>query len=572
LRLGGTILDKFNVIIIGAGPAGLKTAMRLRRLDFKQKILVIDKSSYPSFAACGMPFYLEGLVKDFDDLRKTSFESLRNENYFKNYGNIDLLLNYLVTEINPDSKTISTLNMLDNKETRFQYDKLVIATGSKAIIPPIEGLSIEDENVFTLKDPTDSIKVKSYLDKNEVNKVCILGAGLIGCEIASSLFNLNIDVSIFEIFDWPLAALIDKEIGLYLKKQMFNNGMEVYTSEKIIKFISENNKTIKAVSNKREVEADMFLICSGVKPNTEIAKRAGLKLSPRGSIITNEFLQTSNPDIYAVGDCIEIKNLITNKTFYSPMATYANRLGRLVANNIMQNNSQAFEGAIGTAIVKILEINVARTGLSEREAKESGIDFETIYYSGFDKPHYMPGSNKMNIKLIFDKKTDNLIGAQCIGNKASVDKTIDVAATIIQNKIPYYKALTLDLSYSPPFSNSVDILVQGFQIYENKKNKMYKAISFEEVKEILERNKESEDIVLLDVRSKDEFKRVPSPFKNAINIPIDFLYSSDLEYIKNKKIIIFCGTGSRSYQASIMLKSKGFEEVYNLEAGLSGFY
>ncbi|WP_448588787.1 FAD-dependent oxidoreductase [Thermodesulfobium sp.] len=565
-------MDKFNVIIIGAGPAGLKTAMRLRRLDFKQKILVIDKSSYPSFAACGMPFYLEGLVKDFDDLRKTSFESLRNENYFKNYGNIDLLLNYLVTEINPDSKTISTLNMLDNKETRFQYDKLVIATGSKAIIPPIEGLSIEDENVFTLKDPTDSIKVKSYLDKNEVNKVCILGAGLIGCEIASSLFNLNIDVSIFEIFDWPLAALIDKEIGLYLKKQMFNNGMEVYTSEKIIKFISENNKTIKAVSNKREVEADMFLICSGVKPNTEIAKRAGLKLSPRGSIITNEFLQTSNPDIYAVGDCIEIKNLITNKTFYSPMATYANRLGRLVANNIMQNNSQAFEGAIGTAIVKILEINVARTGLSEREAKESGIDFETIYYSGFDKPHYMPGSNKMNIKLIFDKKTDNLIGAQCIGNKASVDKTIDVAATIIQNKIPYYKALTLDLSYSPPFSNSVDILVQGFQIYENKKNKMYKAISFEEVKEILERNKESEDIVLLDVRSKDEFKRVPSPFKNAINIPIDFLYSSDLEYIKNKKIIIFCGTGSRSYQASIMLKSKGFEEVYNLEAGLSGFY
>ncbi|AEE14383.1 CoA-disulfide reductase [Thermodesulfobium narugense DSM 14796] len=565
-------MDKFNVIVIGAGPAGLKTAMRLKRLDFNQKILVIDKGTYPSFAACGMPFYLEGLVKDFDDLRKTSFGSLRDENYFKNYANIDLLLDYLVTEIDPESKTVVVLNNVSHDTFRFQYNKLVIATGSKAIVPPIEGLSIEDENLFTLKDPSDSIKVKSYLEKNKVNSACILGAGLIGCEVASSLFNSNIDVSIFEIFDWPLAALIDKEIGLYLKKQMFNNGMEIFTGEKVVKFVSKNKKTIKAISEKREVNADIFLICSGVRPDTEIAKKAGLEVSTKGAIITNEFLQTSNPDIYAVGDCIEIKNLLTNKTFYAPMATYANRLGRLVANNIMNNNTQTFDGSIGTAIVKVLDFNIAKTGLSEKEAKDLNIDFETVYYSGFDKPHYMSESNKINIKLIFDKKTDNLIGAQCIGKKANVDKTIDIAATIIQNKILNNKVLNLDLSYSPPFSNSVDILIQGFQIYENKKNNMYKGISFEEVKEILENDKNMENVVLLDVRSEDEFKKVPSPFKNVINIPIDYLYNSDLEYIKNKKIIIYCGTGSRSYQASVMLKSKGFREVYNLEAGVSGFY
>ncbi|AWB10086.1 NADPH-dependent 2,4-dienoyl-CoA reductase, sulfur reductase [Thermodesulfobium acidiphilum] len=565
-------MDKFNVIVIGAGPAGLKTAMRLKRLDFNQRILVIDKGTYPSFAACGMPFYLEGLVKDFNDLQKTSFGSLRDKNYFKNYANIDLLLNYLVTEIDPKSKTVLALNNASNEKFKFQYNKLVISTGSQAIVPPIEGLSIEDKNLFTLKSPSDVIKIKSYLEENEVNSVCILGSGLIGCEVASSLFNSNIDVSLFEIFDWPLATLIDKEIGLYLKKQMFNSGIEIYTGEKIVKFVSENKKTIKAISEKREVNADMFLICSGVRPNTEIAKKAGLEISARGSIVTNEFLQTSNPDIYAVGDCIEIKNLLTNKTFYAPMATYANRLGRLVANNIIKNNSQAFDGAIGTAIVKILDFNIARTGLSEKEAKDLNINFETVYYSGFDKPHYMTESNKINIKLIFDKNTDNLIGAQCIGKKASVDKTIDVAATIIQNKIPHNKVLNLDLSYSPPFSNSVDILVQGFQIYENKKNNMYKGISFEEVKEMFEKDNNMENVVLLDVRSEDEFKRVPSPFKNAINIPIDYLYNSDLEYIKNKKIIIFCGTGSRSYQASVMLKNKGFKEIYNLEAGVSGFY
>ncbi len=565
-------MDKFDVIIIGAGPGGLKTAMRLRRLDFGQKILVIDKGSFPSFGACGMPFYIEGLVKNFDDLRKTSFDSIRDKNYFKNYSNVDVLLEHSVTGIDRDSKTVFVTDKGNNTESKFQYKKLVLATGSKAIVPPIEGLSINSENVFTLKDPTDAEEIKSYLAKNDVKSACIMGAGLIGCEIASSLFNSDIDVSIFEIFDWPLAALVDKEVGLYLKKQMLNNGMEIYTGEKITKFVSENNKTIKAVSDQREVEADIFLICSGVRPDTEIAKKANIEMSPKGSIITNKFLQTSDPDIYAVGDCIEIKNQLTNKNFYAPMATYANRLGRIIANNIMKNNSQAFDGAIGTAIVKILGINIGRTGLSEKEVRDSNIDFETVLYSGYDKPHYMPESKKMNIKLIFDKKDDSLIGAQCIGNEASVDKTIDIAATIIQNKIKFEKLLVLDLSYSPPFSNSVDILVQGFQTYENKKNKMYKAISLEEVKQILEKDRNLENVVLLDVRTEDEFKKAPSPFKKAISIPIEKLYDFDLEYNKDKKIIVFCGTGSRSYQASVMLKDKGFKEVYNLEAGLSAFY
>ncbi len=550
---GVNSVENQKVFVIGAVAAGTKTAAKLKRENPKLDITVITRDEYISYAGCGLPYYLGGVIEEKQELVVKTPED------FKMITDIDVLVSHEAIEIDKENKKVivKDLNTSDIKE--FSYDKLVIATGASPFIPPLEGVNLK--GVFPLRKVEDALEIRELIDNDKIKRAVVIGGGFIGLETAENLKERGIDVSLVELAPHILPGF-DEEIALYAEEHMKEKGVTILTGEKALA-IKGDGKVEKIITDKRELEADMVIMSVGVKPNTELAKGLGIEIGSTRAIKVNEYMETNISDVYAVGDCVETTNLITGKPAWYPMGSTANKMGRVAGINMVSGEDKdSLKGVLGTTVVKLFDINAAKTGLSEKAAKEEGYDAVSIIVPGNDKAHYYPGYRNIITKLIADRKTHKVLGAQIIG-EGVVDKPIDIIATAITFGAKVEDLEKLDLAYAPPFSMAMSTTIVAANVLLNKITGRVDTIS------PLELDKRKDEVVILDTR--DEASHMISSIPNSINIFGEELYMRADELDKEKETVLVCKLGKKAYLSYLDLKEMGFKDVKVLEGGMISY-
>ena len=435
-----------RVIIIGAVAAGMSAAAKLKRSKPEYEVVVYEKGEIVSFGACGLPYFVGGF---FDEPEKMI---ARSPEKFIESG-IDLNILHEVINVDTDNKKVKVKNLKTGEVFEDSYDKLMIATGASSIIPSIKNVNLE--NVSTLKSMEDGIKVKELLNKEENKNIVIIGAGFIGLELVEAAKKLNKNVTILQSGDRILNNVFDKEITDVLEEEIRNHNVDLRLNELAIEFIGEN-KIEKVITNKGEIEADVVIIATGVRPNTDFIKNTSINMLDNGAIIVDEFGRTSVQDIYSAGDCATIKNIVSGKDTYVPLATGANKLGRIVGENLAGANN-SFQGSLGSSCLKVMDMEAGCTGLNENQAKELGLNYKVKFISDFNQTNYYPGRDKIYVKLVYDADTKVILGGQVAGFKDAVQRT-NVIATAIFAKLTTNQLGMLDLCYAPPFARTWDVL------------------------------------------------------------------------------------------------------------------
>lgn len=535
-----------RIIIIGAVAGGTSAATKARRNDESAEIIIYDKDSHISYSGCGMPYYLGGEVEEVDSLTP------RDSAFFKSKYNVEVKTLHEVTKIDVPTKTIEVTNLVTNNKFRDTYDKLIFATGASAIIPPITG--VNNSHVFSLRNIGDMQNIHAYIHKNQPKKAVIIGTGFIGLEVCDTLKKLGIEISLVERLPQIMPAL-DLDMAVYLEEHLKTNGVKVYTGLSAIAI--EKNAVV--LENNKRIDADIVLLCVGVKPNTELAASIGVALGASKGIQVNDKMMTNIADIYACGDCIEQFHQITRKALYRPLGSTANKTGR-IAGDVVTGGDLLFRGILGTGIFRILGLTVAFTGLSQRKAFQEGFDVEVCHNIKPNKPKYM-GGTEMIIKGIADRSTQRLIGVQIIGEEG-VDKRMDVFVTAITFQAKAKDLFHLDLAYAPPFSTTKDPVMYTGMILDNALNQGRKLISANELKEKIETD---ESLQLIDSRVVAQYEK--DHVESAENIPHASLREALKDLDPNALTVTYCNKGVTGNAAQNILLNHGFEKVYNLSGG-----
>ncbi|QJA07963.1 CoA-disulfide reductase [Romboutsia sp. CE17] len=435
-----------RIVIVGAVAAGMSAAAKLKRMKPEYEVVVYEKTDIVSFGACGLPYFVGGFFDEPNNMIARSTEKFRETG-------IDLNIFKEVIAVNTDDKKIRVKDVKSGEIYEDSYDKLMIATGARSIIPPIKNVKLE--NVSTLKTMEDGIKVKEILSKDEIKNVVIIGAGFIGLEAVEAAKKLGKNVTVIQSSDRVLNAVFDKEITDVLEEEIKSHNVELRLEELALEFVGET-KVEKVITNKGEVDADLVIIATGVKPNTEFLKDTSIEMLGNGAIIVDEYGKTSVEDIYSAGDCATIKNIVTGENMFVPLATGANKLGRIVGENLAGANN-AFQGSLASSCIKVMNMEAAATGLTEEKAKKLGLNYKAKFISDFNQTNYYPGRNKIYVKLIYDADTKVILGGQVAGFKDSVQRA-NVLAAAIFGKMTTNQLGMLDLCYAPPFARTWDVL------------------------------------------------------------------------------------------------------------------
>ena len=549
-----------NVVIIGGVAAGLKSAAKVRRGDPKAKITVIERGDLVSYGACGMPYVVSGNVDSIDHLMMTPNGSMRNPSFFKATKNLDILTKTEALRIDRTAKTVRVKDLPSGTESDIPYDKLVIATGSTPVRIPFPG--IELGNIFPMWHPYDAQAIRDLLEGRQVKNAVIIGAGLVGIEMAEAFHRWGVNTTIVEMQDHVFPAFLDPEVALSVEKYAQGNGIDIRMQEKVQRF--EGDGVVRAVvTDKGTYPADVVVLSVGVKPTVALAREAGLEIGSSGAILVNQNMLTSDPDIYAGGDCAENTHMVSGKKMFVALGSIANKHGRVIGENICGANVK-FRGILGTVVVRLLELNVGKTGLTEKEAKAAGYEIVTTMTTGNDRAHYMPESKLLTIKLIADAHSRKVLGIQAFG-EGDVAKRIDVVASVLTFGGTIDDLFDVDLSYAPPFNNPIDNAAVAANTLMNKISGKFKGISTIEAKEKLA----SPKTVFLDVRSPEECKAVRiASCRNVTYIPLAQLRSRMAELGKEDEIVAFCKISLRGYEAECMLEGEGFKDVKVIEGGV----
>lgn len=535
-------------IIIGGVAGGATAAARIRRADESAEIVLIEKGKYISYANCGLPYYVGGIIKEREKLFVQTPES------FGRRFNIDVRVENEVVGIDTVGKRIS-VRRIDGTEYTEHYDKLLLSPGSAPMRPPIKG--IETEGIFTLRNVEDTDRIKNYLDTHAVRDAVVVGGGFIGLEMAENLHNAGVYVSIIEMAEQVMAP-VDFSIASHVHRHLLDKGMSLYLRQGVERFERLNNRIAVYLSSDEKIEADMVLLSIGVRPVTDLAVKAGIDLGERG-IKVNAFLETSAPDVYAVGDAIEFTHPLTGKPWLNYLAGPANRQGRIVADNMVFGNQTEYEGAIGTAIAKVFDLVVGTTGLPAKRLKQMGVDYRSSTTVSLSHAGYYPGAFPLTLKLTFSPIDGHLFGAQCVGNDG-VDKRIDQIAQIIKQGGTVYDLIKTEQCYAPPFSSAKDPIAIAGYAASNIISGAMPVIDWRKL-----RDTDRSQVLLLDVRTPAEFEL--GTIEGAVNIPLDDLRERICEIPRNKKIVIFCAVGLRGYLAQRILMGRGYADVWNLSGG-----
>lgn len=537
-----------KVVIVGGVAGGASAAARIRRLDEFAEIVVFERTDFISYANCGLPYYIGGVIEDEEAL------FLQTPQRFWERFNIKVRVRHEVIAIDPTQKTV-TVYSSDTKTTyEEQYDKLLLSPGAKPAIPAVPG--IENNKIFTLRTVEDTLAIKAFLDRHSCRNITIIGGGFIGLEMAENLVKKQRNVTIIEASDHLLGPL-DSDMASIVHSVVRNHNIHLMLQSKVIGFEQIGKDLFIQTADQQTIQADMVLLCIGVIPDTKLAQTANLELGIKGSIVVDEQMRTSVTDIYAVGDAVEIKHAISGQKTLIQLAGPANKQGRIAADNICGIASK-YPGAQGTSVLKFFDWTIASTGINERQAKEAKSNYDRIVLSPLSHAGYYPGATTMTIKVLYDRSTLHILGAQIIG-KDGVDKRIDVLATAMKAGLKGPELAELDLAYAPPYASAKDpIHFIGYMI-ENIATGKVKQFHYEEIDSLKQKG-----VTLLDTRTISKYKS--GNIDGSIHIPLDELRQKMAQIPKDKPVYILCHSGLRSYLACRILMQNGYD-CYNLSGG-----
>ena len=538
-----------KVVIVGGVAGGATAAARIRRLDEQAQILVFERSGYMSYANCGLPYYIGGEIEDAEELTLQTPES-----FFRRFR-VDVKVRHEVTAIHPQKKTVAVRNLETGEEFEESYDKLLLAPGAKPVVPNMPGVNAK--RLFTLRTVEDTFAIKQFITEHPVKSAVVVGGGFIGLEMAENLRALGMEVTIVQLLD-QLMTPFDPDMAAMIHTQLRSHGVKLQLRTAVQGFAETENGIDVITDRAGTLHADMAVMAIGVSPESTLAAKAGLTLGVRGSIAVNEHMRTSDPDIYAVGDAVQVKNGVTGEETMISLAGPANKQGRIAADNICGRDSR-YRASYGSSILKLFDMTAACTGVSETAARRAGIDADKVILSPMNHAGYYPGGRVMTMKVVFEKKTFRLLGAQIIGYDG-VDKRIDVIAAAIYAGLDAVSLKELDLAYAPPYASAKDpVNMAGFMI-DNIKNGDLRQWFVEEA-DALPRDG---SVTLLDTRTPGEYAR--GHVDGFINIPVDNLRERIGEIEPGKPVYVICQSGLRSYIASRILAGHGFES-YNFAGG-----
>lgn len=535
-------------VIIGGVAGGATAAARLRRVDEKSDILLLEKGKYISYANCGLPYYIGGVIDEREKLLVQTPAS------FGRRFRVDVRVENEVIAIHPQNKTI-TVRTVDGGEYEEIYDKLLLSPGATPVRPPLEG--IDSEGIFTLRNVEDTDRIKSYLTEHAVKRAVVVGAGFIGLEMAENLHHAGVFVSVVEMGNQVMAP-IDFSMAAPVHQHLVQKGVSLYLEEGVTHFQRTEQGITVFLKSGKSIPADMVLLSIGVRPATALAKDAGLKIGEAGGIWVNEYLETSEKDIYAVGDAIEYPHPLTGKPWLNYLANPANRQGRIVADNMVFGNKVSYEGAIGTSIAKVFDMTVASTGLAAKRLKQWEMEYQSSVTHSASHAGYYPDALPLTLKLTFHPVTGKLYGAQCIGYEG-VDKRIDQIAGLIKRGGTIYDLMETEHTYAPPFSSAKDPIAIAGYVASNIISGAMPIITWREL--VQQKN----EVMLIDTRTPEEFSFGSIP--GAINIPLDDLRDRMSEVPTGKPVVLFCAVGLRGYLAQRILMGNGYQNVRNLSGG-----
>ncbi|QZE14010.1 FAD-dependent oxidoreductase [Halosquirtibacter laminarini] len=536
-------------LIIGGVAGGATTAARLRRVDEKSEIIMLEKGPHISYANCGLPYYIGGVIKDRSKLLVQTPES------FGKRFNIDVRIYSEAIEIDSEQKNVTVLNHQTEEKYTLSYDKLVLSPGAKPIVPPIPG--INSPKILTLRNVVDTDRIKEFVDKVAPKKAVVIGAGFIGLEMAENLHHRGIHVSVVEAAP-QVMNMIDPEMASVIHQHFKEQEVGLILNDAVTSFEEINNEVHITLKSGRKLVADLAILSIGVRPDTTLAQKAGIEIGTTGGVKVDQYLETSKKDIYALGDSMEFPHPITNKPTIAYLAGPANKQGRLLADNIVYGHNRAYKGAIGTAIAKVFDLTVATTGLSEKQLVKEGIDYKVSITINGSHAGYYPGATQMTTKIVFSPKDGKIYGAQIVGEKG-VDKRMDMLATIIGMRGNIYDLQEIEHAYAPPFSSAKDPVNQVAFNAENILKGLSNHISPYDM------NNRNEEVFVLDVRTPMEFEL--GHIKGATQVEVDELRNNLDRIPKDKTIFLYCGIGLRGYVATRILLQEGYKHVYNLSGG-----
>lgn len=538
-----------NYLIIGGVAGGATVAARLRRMDEKANIILFERGKYVSYANCGLPYYIGDTINNREKL------FVQTAKGFTDRFRIDIRTEQEVTAIRPDKKEVEIKNLSTGETYTETYDKLVLSPGAEPLRPGIEGIG--SKKIFTLRNVPDTDTIKNYVNTENPKRAIVVGGGFIGLEMAENLYDLGIQVDVVEMANQVMAPL-DFSMAAIVHRQLTDKGVGLHLEDGVSRFEEKDGGVTVHLRSGKQIATDMVLLSIGVRPETKLAKDAGLAIGERGGIAVNDYMQTSDADIYALGDAVEVRHLVTGQPAPIPLAGPANKQGRIVADNIVFGNKKKYPGSIGTSIAKVFDLTVAAAGANAKLLQQNNIPYISSYTHGASHAGYYPGAVPLSIKILFAPENGKLLGAQIVGFNG-VDKRIEMLAQVIQRGGTVHDLAELEHAYAPPYSSAKDPVNMAGFVAENILNKKSRIIQWRELAEL------PADTIRIDVRTHDEYKLGTIP--GFINIPVDELREHLDELPKEKPIVVTCAVGLRGYLAYRILVQNGFKHVRNLSGG-----
>ena len=538
-----------NYLIIGGVAGGATVAARLRRMDEKANIILLERGKYVSYANCGLPYYIGDTINNREKL------FVQTAKGFTDRFRIDIRTEQEVTAIRPDKKEVEIKNLSTGETYTETYDKLVLSPGAEPLRPGIEGIG--SKKIFTLRNVPDTDTIKNYVNTENPKRAIVVGGGFIGLEMAENLYDLGIQVDVVEMANQVMAPL-DFSMAAIVHRQLTDKGVGLHLEDGVSRFEEKDGGVTVHLRSGKQIATDMVLLSIGVRPETKLAKDAGLAIGERGGIAVNDYMQTSDADIYALGDAVETRHLVTGQPTLIPLAGPANKQGRIVADNIVFGNKEKYPGSIGTSIAKVFDLTVATSGANAKLLKRNNIAYISSYTHGVSHAGYYPNAVSLSIKILFAPKNGKLLGAQVVGFDG-VDKRIEMLAQVIQRGGTVYDLAELEHAYAPPYSSAKDPVNMAGFVAENILSEKSRIIQWRELAEL------PADTIRIDVRTHDEYKLGTIP--GFINIPVDELREHLDELPKEKPIVVTCAVGLRGYLAYRILVQNGFKHVRNLSGG-----
>lgn len=563
-------MSEKRIVIVGGVAAGPKAACRVKRLLPDARVTIIDQDSLISYGGCGIPYYVSGDVSDESELRSTSFHMVRDESFFKAAKGVDVLTSTRVLAIDRQGKRVEVENLINSERSTLPYDTLMLATGSSPFVLPIAGVDLD--GVFTISDLHKAIEIKSRIAKGKVERAVVIGGGAIGVEMAEAMADLwEVKTSLVEYMDQLLPGIVDWPMAAMLTNHLRQNTIDVYVGEGATEIVGEDGKVVAVRTDKRTIETDLVIMAAGVRPRSQLAKDAGLQVSPMGAIVVNERMQTSDPNIYAAGDCVEIMHLVTGKKFYAPLGSLANKEGRVVGDN-MAGIPSAFKGGVGSFIMKAFDTCIGATGLSLTRAQAEGYDADVALTAPSDRAHFFPTESIVCLQMVFDRRTRKVLGLQGFGPmNDGISARIDAAAAYLSKGATIDEFANLEMAYAPPFSAAIDSINAVAYVADNLCDGRLRKIDMQSFLAWMDDFSTQPDWRALDIRHPNEATSFVKKYgeERWLAIPYNQIRERAGEIPMDKTLVILCDAGTRSYEIQVFLDSIGQKNNLVLSGGFN---